>query len=113
MPRLLTVVSGRSLCCSTTVDWRASVAGSSTSSSPPFGTPPTLVCTAAVPSPGSGGVMKRVASRRVPAASSARCRTFGPTSTLLPTTPAADTWAIRPLASSDTSAVPSARTSTP
>jgi hypothetical protein len=74
-----------------------------TTTSPPTGWPPMVVCTAAVLSPGSGGVMNRDAYSRAPSPLSERWRTFGPTSSDASTDPvAASSLSTRPSASSAT-----------
>ena len=59
MPRPWFSKSGLSLCCSTIVPSTVMLRRIDATTSPPYWTAPFCVCTVAVSSPGSGGVMKR------------------------------------------------------
>ena len=79
MPRPWFSASALSLCCRTMVRTAASVAASSCSTSAPMPGPVEML---AVPSPGSGGVMKRVTYSSAPSAETDTCRAFEPTAAL-------------------------------
>ena len=71
--------SRSSLCRSTTTLVVPSVAGSSTSTSPPWNVEPVCGHDVCVSSPGRRGVTKRDTYSRAPSAFSDRCRGVGPT----------------------------------